>query len=295
MDNTEAIINDPAWILACGFLLSLISGWVAFRLGFFRFPFSERKRIELLSIKHLIGPFAVFLGLQLLFFPAVILLFLSINRGHFLHRQELSLDTPTQGWLYVCVMILSSLAVVAYCRFVTPKSFAMIWGQGKSKGSGALKQLLWGSSTWLICYPIVLTVGQFIVIAMQYFYQLPKVEQSPVQALMITLDYPALFAAMAIGIVFIVPLVEEILFRGYLQTWLVLKLGRSRAIAASSIIFVLFHTSYSLGLGNVQFLVPLLVLSVFLGFIYERQESLWAPIGLHAFFNAISVITIVLV
>jgi len=290
----KAIIIDHKWVLGVAFLFSSCITWIAYRFGFFRFPSQKRVHIGHVTFKSLMGVFFVFLTLQLLLFPAAMLLFLSIKEGSFFNAQEPLLDIPGQGYLNVFSMTLSFFALLVYCRSVTPKSFAAIWGKGgEDKVTGFLKQFFWGCLTWLICYPLVLVLSRLVILTMQYFFQLPEVEQTPVQALTMTLDYPILFFAMVVTVVVFAPLIEEILFRGYLQTWFVSKFGRKWAIIASSIIFALFHYSYSLGLGNIQFFIPLFVLSCFLGLIYERQGSLWAPIGLHAFFNTASVIAIV--
>ena len=60
----------------------------------------------------------------------------------------------------------------------------------------------------------------------------------------------------------------------------------------ASLIFAAFHFSTSQGLNNIELLVSLFVLSCFLGFLYERQESLLASMALHATFNAISILAI---
>jgi uncharacterized protein len=66
------------------------------------------------------------------------------------------------------------------------------------------------------------------------------------------------------------------------------------SILLASLIFAFFHFSYSQGIDNIEVITSLFVFSCFLGFVYERQQSLWASVGLHALFNAISVVLIVL-
>jgi membrane protease YdiL (CAAX protease family) len=84
------------------------------------------------------------------------------------------------------------------------------------------------------------------------------------------------------------PVYEEVLFRGYLQTAVVASLrGRLDDRAASwvgivlaSLVFTLIHTWW---------MQPVIfVLSLSLGWVYERRGNLWTAIALHAGFNTAS-------
>jgi membrane protease YdiL (CAAX protease family) len=106
------------------------------------------------------------------------------------------------------------------------------------------------------------------------------------------MEFPWLFWSSVILIVTLVPFLEEVLFRGFLQTWLRRVVGVSGAIWLTALTFALFHFSTSQGADNVELISSLFVLGCFLSFLRERQRSLWAPIGLHAAFNAISILMI---
>lgn len=103
----------------------------------------------------------------------------------------------------------------------------------------------------------------------------PTIEalHDPTQPLIMT-------AALWVGAVVLAPVSEELFFRGLLQTFLI-RVVRHRwiAILLTSIAF-----------GAVHFFQPhavlaLAVLSVLIGFAYERTGSLVAPILIHALFN----------
>lgn len=86
------------------------------------------------------------------------------------------------------------------------------------------------------------------------------------------------------------PVSEELLFRGLLQTAILYSLNRSAAAATrwaaigiASVVFTLYHGEYWL-------MPPIFVLSVCLGYLYERTGNLWACILLHAGFNAANVL-----
>jgi len=97
--------------------------------------------------------------------------------------------------------------------------------------------------------------------------------------------------------VIVAPLLEELLFRGLVQTTLVSHLscisndkprtirsglGIWLAIAVSSGLFAMMH-------ANPGHWPALFVLSVCLGYAYEKSGSLFRPIFIHSFFNAISI------
>jgi membrane protease YdiL (CAAX protease family) len=81
------------------------------------------------------------------------------------------------------------------------------------------------------------------------------------------------------------PLFEEIFFRGTLLPFLVNRFGLWRGIAVVSVLFGALHL-------HAPSFVPLVGLSVLLSLAYARTRSLWVPIGIHALFNAVSVLLI---
>lgn len=101
--------------------------------------------------------------------------------------------------------------------------------------------------------------------------------------------YPAIFA-----IVIAAPCIEEFLFRGVIQSFLRKKYGSKLAIIIASIVFSLFHFSTGQGFQNIFILPSLFILSLYLGFIYEKTHSLIASITLHVTFNLVNTIVIIL-
>ena len=77
------------------------------------------------------------------------------------------------------------------------------------------------------------------------------------------------------------PVTEELIFRGCLYGVLRQIGGRVLAIGVSAIVFALIH-------GHAASLPGLFILAVALALLYEATGSLWAPLALHAIFNAMS-------
>lgn len=97
-----------------------------------------------------------------------------------------------------------------------------------------------------------------------------------------------------ISIAVIAPVVEEIVFRGFIYGGLRRKWGVSLSVVVSSLVFALAH-SFSVG-GSILLLGPsLFIAGVALALVYERSRSLVPGMVLHASFNLIAVVAIFLV
>jgi uncharacterized protein len=77
----------------------------------------------------------------------------------------------------------------------------------------------------------------------------------------------------------VVPLAEELLFRGILYTWL-RRWGVAVAVGVSAIVFGLFH-------GVSVVLPAAILLGVLTALIYEKSGSLWPAVMVHVANNAI--------
>ena len=84
----------------------------------------------------------------------------------------------------------------------------------------------------------------------------------------------------------IAPIVEEVIFRGYIYTILKSKIPIIFATIINSTLFALIHY-------NVLSYILLFVLSIFLTYIYERNGSIICPIIIHSLFNLMMSILIV--
>jgi membrane protease YdiL (CAAX protease family) len=134
----------------------------------------------------------------------------------------------------------------------------------------------------LIAMPIVmwigvLTVKIFDILKFEHpqkhdFLQILDETPNPV------IKYLIIFTAIVLA-----PLFEEMFFRGHLQTLLRYSTRRPwLAVALTSAAFALVHPFWTVA--------PIFVLSLCLGYAYERTGNLYVPIFIHSLFNAISVL-----
>ncbi len=86
-----------------------------------------------------------------------------------------------------------------------------------------------------------------------------------------------------ISLCLVIPLCEELIYRGMIQRELRLYLGKTKAILISSLVFALIH-------GNIIQGVYAFVTGIILGAFYEKYHSLRAPYIFHVMANLAAVI-----
>lgn len=86
------------------------------------------------------------------------------------------------------------------------------------------------------------------------------------------------FAGIVVAAVIVGPLLEELMFRVILQSWLVRWVGVTPAIVGTAVIFAAVH-----GFPNSLGLLPL---ALILGVVYHRRRSFISIVIIHALFNA---------
>lgn len=271
------------------FVLAASITFLGWRQNFFRITTPPLLNAQLPSVRNIAGAFALFLSIELFFIP-------SLAGGYILWKKEgMHLSTLAQGWISFLAIFLSSLGVLFYALVLpAPKRNGLFWG-GNAKGTSRfLKDFFNGIFTWLISYPWVLVMGHLVALIMLQFGPLSEMDQVAVKQFKLSQQNPALFISMLLAIIFLVPLAEEILFRGFLQRGFRAFLAPWQAICLTSIVFALFHFSTTQGWNNIELILSLFILSCYLGFIYEKWGSIWAPMGLHMAFNAISISLIML-
>jgi membrane protease YdiL (CAAX protease family) len=146
----------------------------------------------------------------------------------------------------------------------------------------------------LTILPFVLAMIAVTILAGKLIFG-PDFEMRQHEELVQIAEYPEmpLKALIVIITILVVPAFEEILFRGLFQTMVrsfleirnpgpAIRNAAWPAIVFTSVIFASFH-------ANPQHWPALFVLSLCLGYSYEKSGSLLRPIFIHSLFNAVSV------
>jgi membrane protease YdiL (CAAX protease family) len=132
----------------------------------------------------------------------------------------------------------------------------------------------------------VLFVVMIIIIEIGDFLKGPDFQVGRHEELQFLGQFPQLYLIIAIFVlsVVLVPIFEELVFRGLFQSFFRSYVHNPwAAMALSSVLFVMLH-------ANKEHWPVLFVLSMAMGYAYEKSGSLFRSIFIHAMFNASAVI-----
>lgn len=200
--------------------------------------------------------------------------------------EEAPLSKPILQVVGLAIGQLPTVALlVGWIRLAGPAAYCRVWGTSsrpawRSFGSGAF--------FWLLSYPAILAILQTYGLGRDYLGEPKGPEQHAVQLIRNLVATPWLFGITALFVAFVIPWIEELLFRGLLYRSLSSSIGVKGAAIVSSCLFALAHYSPNQAGSNGEVIFSIFPLALFLCFVYEKYQSLWAAIGLHSVFNAIS-------
>lgn len=195
----------------------------------------------------------------------------------------ISLPAPVRDLLTVAIHAATYAGVI---RLLVVGTGALSWREIGLVGprSRVLSELAWGI---LLAGPVVLGTAVLSAILLALLRVTPP---SPLPA---TGTPWGLVLNLVSGAV-LAPIGEELLFRGVATTAWVRSLGASAGVLRAALLFALMHVLFlsgdtfgqAAGIAVTGF-VGRLPVALVLGWAFVRRGSLWAPIGLHAAFNAI--------
>jgi membrane protease YdiL (CAAX protease family) len=153
---------------------------------------------------------------------------------------------------------------------------------GLGRGANGRAVLL-GAATYLLAWPALL--GSMLL--WPWVLRAAGIEPEPqeIALQMLQLSGPALWGAAALAVL-VMPLLEEILFRAFLQPLLVSALGVTGGVGATSVAFAALH-------GASAFL-PIFTLSLVLGAVMLRTRRLSSAFCVHALHNGVTLLLLFL-
>ncbi|MBI2743136.1 MAG: CPBP family intramembrane metalloprotease [Chlamydiales bacterium] len=283
--SKELIFEQIHLILLFG-LLGFFTHWVAKSRGFFSLP--EEQNGPDVKGRQVIIAFAIYLITALFIAPL-------LGRLLFRLEGESSYSLIFAGLIQLGALALILLLLILFSMTQEKKSMRGVWiTRDGSNPKRLVRDFFLGIATWFIAFPLVVVISQICDLLLYVFFGVESYEQVAVRFLKMALGSPLLLLIALATVIVIAPIIEEWLFRGFLQSFLRKHVGRKAAILLTAFSFALFHLSGSQGLGNISLAISLFIFSCYLGFLYERQGSLVAPIGLHMAFNTVSSIRILL-
>jgi len=213
------------------------------------------------------------------------------------------LTVDLQDWqrlfLNNLIYCIGSVAVVTVILFMVRASFARrLKGFGLNARS-IHKDFFAAFVNLLTVWPLMMAAITLTMFIGKFVFG-PEYQMSQHEQLELITAYPRWQLRILIFIVaaVIAPVLEEMMFRGLFQTVIrsLLETRDSKlegryhawiAIFISSGLFSMVH-------GNIPHWPALFLLGVCLGYAYEKSGSLFRPIFIHAIFNAITIIFVLL-
>ena len=287
------VITDPfieqitqhwhAFLIAA--LVGMMTGFLALKNNFFNWG-AQPIKFTFIRGKDVLKAFICFIVFSILL-PSIASVFFSFFIGG--AKEVAWANSSVQGWMNVLTVLGGAIGVALVFFMLPSYERHAMWGSFRF----GYKNFCLGCLTWFISYPVVMALSQLIAIFTLFFFQQTPIDQEAVKYFRSIMYDPILIWVTAFLVIGVVPVTEELLFRGFLQNWLKAKMkSPKKAIFLTSLVFAFFHFSISQGITNIELIAALFVLSCFLGFLYERQQSLLASIGLHVTFNALTILMI---
>ncbi|HEX2582521.1 MAG TPA: CPBP family intramembrane glutamic endopeptidase [Chlamydiales bacterium] len=273
-------INQMAQIFLLGVVAFAVL-WFGKYKGFFRWN-PNRLWDTSLGLKNVLIAFALYFGITNILGPP-----LYESMKPFFQNQ-----IGLLSWFNFTYLAFILVGLLIYCRTLNKATLSNVW-RNTHLAVNYREDFLFAFYAWTLSFPLVLFVSLFLESFVLLVFNVPKLpDQIAVYFVKMTFSDPVYFSLAIVTVVLMAPLIEETLFRGFLQSFIRKHLGPKQAILITAICFSWFHYAPDQGLGNIPILGSLFALALFLGFLYEKQGSLFASIALHSLFNAISILNL---
>lgn len=199
--------------------------------------------------------------------------------GDLTARQQATLPLISQGVTQLPVVLFVLARAMRFEHGL--REFGLTW-------SNADRDILAGALALPAAVLIVLAVNGLFVVIMLLAGQDPPDVAHELLAKLRDSDDDLARGLMIVSAVLIAPVLEELLFRGLVQSALIEVWGETNrwgVILMASAIFAGVHVT----VVPLYVMPGLFALGVILGWLYERRRSLWPCIVLHMGFNAVNV------
>jgi membrane protease YdiL (CAAX protease family) len=181
------------------------------------------------------------------------------------------------------IFALVEIVIIVFVLAAAEKYFAAGLSGFGLRANGILKDMAAGATMFVAAWPLVMG-ALYLVVRIGTIIEGPDFQMQQNEGLAVILEnnqwglriFVIFFAAV------ITPIFEELLFRGLVQSYFRnIGYGPWRTIIVASIIFSALHPW--------MHLPALMILSVFMGYAYEKSGSLLQSIFIHCFFNSASI------
>ena len=216
---------------------------------------------------------------------AVILVWLGLTFAASNLAESLTAQIPDwqQKFAVFSFLIVIEVIIIIFVLASAKKYFVQGLSGFGLRTEGVFGDIITAAAIFIAVWPLVLGAF-FLVVKIGIALEGPDFQMQQNEGLAVILENKQL--SLRILTIFfatiITPVFEELIFRGLLQSYLRdIGYGPWRAVFIASIIFSVFHP--------LMHLPALLVLSIAMGYAYEKSGSLSRSIFIHFFFNSASI------
>ncbi|MBI5346589.1 MAG: CPBP family intramembrane metalloprotease [Chlamydiae bacterium] len=275
-DQTADLAKSLLWDITFFVMAMLILFSIAFFLGFFNVK--KTKKPIRIKFKNVLVVFLIYISTP--FFCQIFKPILhNLNYNAFVSTYNLLVASLTLFFLYLYLKAIDRSLAKSIFKSSNSSLFSDIW-----------VGIIFGSLAFFITTYFSKILDLLIAILL-------KIEHTPQQEvihlLQSGLDNQLFLILSLFLIIVLAPIIEELLFRGFLQNFLVRFFNKTWSIIVTSLFFSLFHFTISQSYGNITIIGSLFLLSLILGLVYEKQKSLLSSIILHASFNGITIVHLI--
>lgn len=226
---------------------------------------------------HLKDAIKVFLAYMLLMFVGmpVIVRFINALFGF----NVLNNITPRSLILFISLFV--NLLICAYVLYIVCIQYHQSIAALGLSVTNLFSNIKQGIKRYLITLPLIMLAGFIINLISSYYGQNPEMQD----VVRWVLEEKSLFILVSLiffGII-IAPVIEEIMFRGFLQPALKNSFGRRYAVVVSASLFAAVHM-------DIFAFFQIFILGMLLGYLYEKTQTLVASIVVHILHNSLTLV-----
>ena len=199
---------------------------------------------------------------------SLIFINLSVKKNNNIYFYDFSLEI-------ICSSLLTILFLLPAINLSLIKYKTNLYSLGFTKTK--IKYFSIGIYYWITCLIIIGLWGWFLEILKLDFLLPPNTAKE-----VLSLAFENIFITIIL-VSIIVPVCEEVFFRGFLITGLERKFNLKICLLLSSCIFSIFHV-------HIGSLFPTFILGICLGLLYIKSKSIYPSIFIHSVHNFLAVI-----
>lgn len=203
--------------------------------------------------------------------------FISMN---FLPAVFRALDLSGKQGALLASTILAAVVQIIIVRHISQQRDET-WGEDFGMDRKNIKRAALALIICMVTLPVIAQASAFYQLLLEKYFQITLNNQDIVQQ--IVKSHTWIKIGLTLTTILLVPLCEELLFRGVLFPYLTRKIGLPASIIAVSVIFAFVHLHMPSALA-------IFLLSVVLCLAYWRTGTLWVSIAIHALFNSTSLL-----